>query len=348
MKNLPFFLNGRVGGTDPSETLDIFDRNERLARAEAAVLAMIFVMATVGNSVLISDLWSRRKRRPRMYVFVMHLSIANLVVTVFHVLPQLLWVITEVFIGPDALCKMVAYLQLVGMLASTYRVMAMTFDRFQVVCYPMVTFCKGKAGWSTAICTSWVLSLILGVPQLFMFSKKEFLPGMVQCWAEFIQPWGSKAYVTWIFMVIFFIPTVILTTFQVKICRVIQMNIYTKTYQKPKMAKMQRVHLRVSNINCISKAMNKMVKMAVVMVLVYVLCWTPYFAVELWTVWYSSDITTGSAFTILMVLGNLNSCTSPWIYLYFCGQIPCCMKHESSCSVQEEYATTDSSDKVAT
>ncbi|XP_067855248.1 isotocin receptor-like [Heptranchias perlo] len=329
-------------GTGTSETLGIPERDEQLAKAEIAVLGIIFVAATVGNSVLIRVLWRRRTRMSRMYVFVMHLSIADLVVAVFQVLPQLIWDITEIFMGPDVLCRAVAYLQLVGMFASTYMMVVMAVDRFQAVCYPMVTFQKKKAYWNAAICTSWVLSLILSIPQIFIFSKKEVAPGVVQCWAEFIQPWGLKAYVTWIFLAIFFIPTVVLTMCHVKICRVIRLNIYTKTRQNSDPTDTQTVHSRASNVNCISKAMNKTVKMAVVIVLTYVLCWAPYFAVQLCAAWYPNDINQGAVFTIFMLLGNLNSCTNPWIYMYFCGQIPCCIKRQSRCSVRKESAVTTS------
>ncbi|XP_067906166.1 vasopressin V2 receptor-like [Heterodontus francisci] len=353
MKNLSVSLNesdissGRsrwhvlLNGTGTWETLGIPERDEQLAKAEVAVLGIIFVAATVGNSVLIRVLW-RKKRMSRMYVFVMHLSIADLVVAVFQVLPQLIWDITEIFLGPDVLCRAVAYLQLVGMFASTYMMVVMTVDRFQAVCYPMVTFQKKKAYWNTAICTSWALSLILSIPQVFIFSKTEVAPGLVQCWAEFIQPWGLKAYVTWIFLVIFFIPTVVLTMCQVKIYRVIRLNIYTKTHQGSELTETQTVHSRASNVNCISKAMNKTVKMAVVTVLAYVLCWAPYFTVQLYSAWYPSDISQGAVFTILMLLGNLNSCANPWIYMYFCGQIPCRTKHQSHCSVRKESAVTTS------
>ncbi|XP_078423671.1 vasopressin V2 receptor-like [Cetorhinus maximus] len=351
MKNLSVSLNVSAifngysrwlvlpNGTGTSETLG---RDEQLAQAEIGVLGIIFVVAMVGNSLLIRVLWKRRRRMSRMYVFLMHLSIADLVVAVFQVLPQLIWDTTEIFLGPDVLCRAVAYLQLVGMFASTYMMVVMTVDRFQAICYPMVTFQKRKAYWNTAICTSWVLSLILSLPQVFIFSKTEVAPGVVQCWAEFIQPWGLKAYVTWIFLVIFFIPTVVLTMCQVKICRIIRLNIYTKTHQGSELTEAQAVHSRASNVNCISKAMNKTVKMTVVIVLVYVLCWAPYFTVQLCTAWYPSDINESAVFTILMLLGNLNSCTNPWIYMYFCGQIPCCTKHQARCPVRKDSAVTTS------
>ncbi|GCB68002.1 hypothetical protein scyTo_0013763 [Scyliorhinus torazame] len=323
-------------GTGTSDALGISQRDEQLAHAEIAVLAIIFAAATVGNSLLIGILCRRRRRGiRRMYVFLMHLSIADLAVAAFQVLPQLIWDITEVFLGPDVLCRAVAYLQLVGMFASTYLTVVMAVDRFQAVCYPMVTFQKSKGHWNTAICSSWILSLLLSLPQLFIFSKTEVAPGLLQCWAQFVQPWGLRAYVSWIFLVVFFIPAVVLTICQVRICRVIRLNIYTKTHQLT-------VHSRASNVNCISKAMNKTIKMAVVIVLAYVLCWAPYFTVQLCTAWYPSDTSEGAVFTILMLLGNLNSCTNPWIYMYFCGQIPRCTKHQPRCPVRNQSAVSTS------
>lgn len=44
-----------------------------------------------------------------------------------------------------------------------------------------------------------------------------------------------------------------------------------------------------------------------------------------------------------MLLGNLNSCANPWIYMYFCGQIPYCTnKQLENTSAQEESVLTGS------
>nr|XP_033813646.1 arg8-vasotocin receptor-like [Geotrypetes seraphini] len=245
----------------------------------------------------------------------------------------------------------------------------MTVDRYQAVCYPVVTFQKKRALWNAAICTSWSISLTFSLPQLFIFSKTELTPGIYECWAVFIQPWGLKAYVTWIFVIIFFIPTTILIMCQVKICRIIRMNIYMKKHSAFELTNEKQIlPSRASSINCISKAMIKTVKMTVVTVVVYVLCWAPFFTVQLWSVWFPSRVTEerdpkgptdnwyrvtlkamfgskhikGAAFTIIMLLGNLNSCTNPWIYLYFCGHIPHCVKQSEHISMREETIVTAS------
>lgn len=235
-----------------------------------------------------------------MYVFMLHLSIADLVVAFFQVLPQLIWDITDVFIGPDFLCRIIKYLQLLGMFASTYMIVVMTVDRYQAVCYPMVTFQKKRALWNIPICTSWSIALILSLPQVFIFSKTEISPGVFECWGEFILPWGPRAYVTWIFVVIFFIPSAILITCQIKICKIIGRNINVKKQNESEATNQNQVlPSRASSVNCISKAMIKTVKMTVVTVVAYVLCWSPFFIAQLWSVWFPSILTEGKVLSLL-------------------------------------------------
>ncbi|XP_027523671.1 mesotocin receptor-like isoform X2 [Corapipo altera] len=125
---------------------------------------------------------------------------------------------------------------------------------------------------------------------------------------------------------------------KVKICKIIRRNIYVKKQNECETTNQKQVlPSRASSVNCISKAMIKTVKMTVVTVVAYVLCWSPFFIAQLWSVWFPSVVTEGSAFTIIMLLGNLNSCTNPWIYMYFCGHIPYCTnKQVENTSAQEE------------
>ncbi|XP_073506811.1 isotocin receptor-like [Phyllobates terribilis] len=297
-------------------------RDEHLAYAEISVLGIIFIAATIGNFILILVLWNRRKKLSRVYLFMLHLSLADLVVAFFQVLPQLIWDSTDVFIGPDPLCRIIKYLQLVGMFASTYMIVVMTMDRFQAICYPMVTFQKKRALCNSAIFASWSISLIFSVPQAFIFSKTEIAPGIFECWAHFMEPWGLAAYVTWISIAIFLIPVTILSICQIKICWEIQMNVFVKKHRRFLVHDPQTgIITRVSSVNCISKAMIKNARMTVVTVVSYVTCWTPFFIAQMWAAW-SSDTPDGPVFTIIMLLGNLNSCVNPWIYMYFSGDIP--------------------------
>lgn len=61
------------------------------------------------------------------------------------------------------------------------------------------------------------------------------------------------------------------------------------------------------------------VKLTAVVILCYILCWSPFIFALLWTTFFPnlSEGFSGKVFTILLLLANLNSCTNPWIYLFF-------------------------------
>lgn len=279
--------------TNTSALLERQPRDERLAQAEIAVLGLLFVAASLGNFIFLLVLWRRRRKLSRMYVFLLHLSIADLMVAFFQVLPLLFWKITDVFLGPDILCRTISYLQLLSMFVSTYMIVVMALDRFQAVCYPMVSLQKKGALWNTPICTSWLISFIFSVPQVFIFRRSEVFPGIFDCQANFIKPWGTKLYVTWISVAIFFLPAAVLTICHIRICRTIQRNVHLKSNNEFEiMHQKQVLPSQARNTQSMSKAMIKTIKMTVVIVVAYIFCWSPFFIAQLWTAWHPSDART--------------------------------------------------------
>ncbi|KAJ8257440.1 hypothetical protein GJAV_G00185620 [Gymnothorax javanicus] len=459
-------------------------RNEVLAQAEIAILGLVLALTTLGNGLVLWVLLRRRKHHAPMHLFMVNLCVADLVVAFFQVLPQLVWDITWLFQGPDALCRLVKYLQVVGMFASSYMIVAMTVDRHYAICCPLQAYRGGAVSrWNVPIMVAWGLSLLLSLPQVFIFSKKEVYPEMYQCWGDFINPWGLKAYVTWMTLAVFILPVLIITICQVRIFREIHNNIYLKSerrvsaelrknsvlfrfhwtnrewdkergrgrggvgggrreargshtskggspgprsrgngsfqahpsspsslwprsasYCSPSNDPSELITLNAADsengysrgtpasgeghISCpgrapdatdcslyqqgatpslppsgehpsfasndvavrsalpstvkphpvspppssVSRAVSKTARMTLVIVLVYILCWSPYFIVELWGAWDPKAPHEGAAFTILMLLANLNSCTNPWIYTAFSSSVsqdlkallPCC------------------------
>ena len=54
------------------------------------------------------------------------------------------------------------------------------------------------------------------VCQAFIFSRSEVSPGEFECWGHFAEPWGLKAYVTWMTVAVFLLPALIITVCQVR------------------------------------------------------------------------------------------------------------------------------------
>ncbi|KAF7701943.1 hypothetical protein HF521_001226 [Silurus meridionalis] len=317
---------------------DLFGRNEEVAKLEITALSVIFVVAVAGNLSVLAAMCKSKKKPSRVHLFIKHLSLADLVVAFFQVLPQLCWEITFRFYGPDFLCRIVKHLQVLGMFASTYMMVMMTVDRYMAICHPLKTLQQPTRRSYAMICSTWLGSLALSSPQYFIFSLSEIRNGsqVYDCWAHFIEPWGTRAYITWITVGIFLVPVVVLIICYSFICRSIWRNIRCKTRNRA--CKNGLIGSRsVSSVTTISRAKLRTVKMTFVIVLAYTVCWAPFFIVQMWSVWDKNFLWADSentAVTLSALLASLNSCCNPWIYMIFSGHLiqeftpcfPCCQK----------------------
>ncbi|KAM6948065.1 oxytocin receptor b [Lycodopsis pacificus] len=332
-------------------TVNPLQRNEEMAKVEVTVLVLVLLLALTGNLCVLWAIPTTKHSKSRMYYFMKHLSIADLVVAIFQVLPQLIWDITFRFYGPDLLCRLVKYLQVVGMFASTYMLVLMSIDRCLAICQPLRSVHKRKDRFY--VVASWMLSLIFSTPQACIFSLRDVGNGVYDCWGDFIQPWGAKAYITWMSLSIYIFPVAILSICYGLICFKIWQNFNLKTRKDHFVALTQRPSkgaqplCRVSSVRLISKAKIRTVKMTFVVVLAYIVCWTPFFFVQMWSAWDPAAPREDMAFIIAMLLASLNSCCNPWIYMFFAGHLfhdlmqcfSCCCRQylpASSCSCDRQ------------
>ncbi|NXS61118.1 V1BR protein, partial [Brachypteracias leptosomus] len=329
---------------DPNLTL-LHSRDEELAKAEIGVLAIILAVATLGNVGVLLAMYRLRRKMSRMHLFILHLGLTDLGVALFQVLPQLIWEVTYRFLGPDPLCRLVKYLQVLSMFSSTYMLIVMTLDRYLAVCHPLHTLQQPTRQAYVMIGATWLLSCLLSLPQVFIFSLREVRQGsgVLDCWADFRYPWGARAYITWTTLCIFILPVGVLTVCYSLICYEICKNLKGKTQSgapssggspaaaPPAPCPSEKggqcpggQPSRVSSVRTISRAKIRTVKMTFVIVVAYVACWAPFFSMQMWSVWDEDapdDESTNVAFTITMLLASLSSCCNPWIYMFFSGHL---------------------------
>ncbi|XP_068163005.1 arg8-vasotocin receptor-like [Antennarius striatus] len=346
---------GNWTGTGTGNHTDLFGRNEDVAKLEIAVLSLAFAAAVAGNAGVLLAVRKSRRKPSRVHLFMRHLSLADLVVAFFQVLPQLCWEVTFRFHGPDFLCRAVKQLQVFGMFASTYVTVVMTLDRCAAICHPLRALQQSARRARVMIGCAWGCSLVLSAPQCFIFSLSEVRPGsgVFDCWGHFVEPWGARAYVTWMTVGIFLVPVLVLVTCYGFICRAIWRNLRCKSRKGARVEEEEPGargdFLRRSSVGGISRAKLRTVKMTFVIVLAYVTCWAPFFTVQMWSVWdhtFSWDDSENAAVTLSALLASLNSCCNPWIYMAFSGQLlangagclPCCRRrlvhHDSDSSIR--------------
>ncbi|WAR10304.1 ANR-like protein [Mya arenaria] len=393
-----------------------FARNENLATVEIIVQSIIFVLAVLGNGTVILSLFVRKRKLNRMHLLMVHLSVADLFVAVGSVLPQLAWDITFVFKGGDVLCRLVKYMQIVAIYASSYVLVMTAIDRYVAICYPFMSRKWTSRTVHKLVVVAWTLSLLFSVPQLFIFSYRTTSYGTMDCWAMFDPEWTLTFYITIFTVLVYIAPTVILVFCYGSICmevwRSSRIGVHlarlSQRIRSPKSNGMvetrisksnsdavsintanqtARISKRNSAVNCreecsfeakdscknklstkvhfnkdtcsgkkksspqkgsrkqlssersgkaqvkfenedqspsrrkssvgISRAKIKTIKMTLTVILCYFLCWSPFFIAQMWAAWDATAPFYGAAYTIILLLASLNSCTNPWIYLFF-------------------------------
>ena len=301
--------------TESTEAPPYYGRDENFAKVEIIVQAIILFLAVFGNGVVLFIFLTRRKKLSRMNLMIVHLSIADLFVAFFNILPQLIWDITYRFYGNDFLCRSVKLGQVMAMYASSYVLVSTAIDRYLALCHPLTSQTWTSRKTHILVGVAWFLSLLFSLPQLHIFAYREVTPGagVYDCWAVFNPDWTASLYVTWVTLAIYIVPFIILAGCYGRICYVVwksmmarepsirerkryswrrmgsQKNgtykmastkIYNNSNGERNGATVPRAHVRT-----MSKAKVKTVKLTLVVIATYLVCWGPFFISQMWSVW---------------------------------------------------------------
>uniref|UniRef100_A0A336MNQ2 CSON003953 protein n=1 Tax=Culicoides sonorensis TaxID=179676 RepID=A0A336MNQ2_CULSO len=159
---------------------------------------------------------------------------------------------------------------------------------------------------------------------IFLYEEK-IIQGQTQCWIELGDAWRWQVYMCLISSSLFFIPAVIITSCYAIIVK----TIWAKgaIMRPPDQMRNSNVidigSRRASSRGIIPRAKIKTVKMTIVIVIVFVICWSPYIVFDLLQVFgkIPKTQTNIAIATFMQSLSVLNSATNPLIYCLFSTQI---------------------------
>ena len=136
--------------------------------------------------------------------------------------------VTARFQGPDWLCRVVKYLQVMVMYLSTYVLVMTAIDRYRAICYPLSNYTWSSKKVHVMIAGSWLLALVLSIPQLIIFRMQEVSDGVYDCWAYFDPEWTMKAYITSFMLSVYILPFLVLVVLYGRICFEVWKNAHGK------------------------------------------------------------------------------------------------------------------------
>ncbi|XP_067412181.1 gonadotropin-releasing hormone II receptor-like [Emydura macquarii macquarii] len=287
------------------------------AKARVILTFILLALAAAGNlAVLWAGAGGRRGKLSHVRLLLLHLAGADLLVT-FVVMPlDAAWNVTVQWRAGDLACRLLMYLKLLAMYASAFVTVVISLDRQAAVLRPLA-LAQAQRRNRLMLYAAWMLSAGLSVPQLFLFHTVTVGPlqNFTQCTTQgsFPQRWQETAYNMLTFAGLFLLPLLIMVCCYSRILLEISRRMGTRPLPSKEMP------LRRSQNN-IPRARLRVLKLSLVIVSSFIVCWAPYYLLGLWY-WFCpramEQQVSQSLTHILFLFGLLNACLDPLTYGLF-------------------------------
>ncbi|KAG9279812.1 gonadotropin-releasing hormone II receptor [Astyanax mexicanus] len=287
------------------------------ARFRVVATLVLFVFAAISNlSVLLSVTRGRGRRlASHLRPLIGSLALADLVMT-FVVMPlDAVWNVTVQWYAGDAMCKLLCFLKLFAMHSAAFILVVVSLDRHHAILHPLDALDAGRRN-RKMLMTAWTLSVVLASPQVsithyFYLAIKAEGVDFVQCatHGRFQKHWQETAYNMFQFVTLYVFPLLVMSFCYTRI--LVEINRQMNRRGEP--------CLRRSGMDMIPKARMKTLKMTIIIVASFVICWTPYYLLGIWY-WFQPQmlqVIPEYVHHIFFVFGNLNTCCDPVIYGFF-------------------------------
>lgn len=309
-------LSGNVGAAyTHSASSPEPNANKHLKGAKALAYIIVILLSLFGNVMVVRVVHKNRRMRTITNYLIINMALADLLTTVFNMLPTLYWIFRGFdvwaiggWIG-EIFCKLLNFAQSVSITVSVLTLCAIAFDRFFAVFRPLkrvITFRVAKG----IIGATWLSSIVISGPQLYVLTSTGE-KGRAQC----VENWGPpfdaatarRDYTIALFVLLYALPLAVIAV----LYTVIMLKLWRR--QAPG----QVLTLNQENKD---KTNRKVLKMLVTVVIVFALSWLPLY-VRMFVMFaeshrYRCGLPYDMDF-LTLYLGHANSAVNPYIYVIF-------------------------------
>ncbi|XP_056455677.1 LOW QUALITY PROTEIN: gonadotropin releasing hormone receptor 4 [Gadus chalcogrammus] len=281
--------------------------------AAKARVVITFTLCAVSAVCNLAVLWAAShggRRKSHVRILIVNLTAADLLVT-FIVMPvDAAWNITVQWQAGDVACRALMFLKLVAMYSCAFVTVVISLDRHSAILNPL-GISEAKRRSQIMLSVAWTMSVLLSLPQIFIFHNVTITvpERFTQCTTRgsFVQHWQETVYNLFTFVCLFLLPLVIMIFCYARIL----VEISSRMGRGSRLSR--EVHLRRSHNN-IPKARMRTLKMSIVIVTSFIVCWTPYYLLGLWYWLFPEDMeeTVSHSLThMLFIFGLFNAYALP-------------------------------------
>ena len=304
------------GNSTGNETSDLVcpTHQETVATQITKTLAysIIILLSLAGNSIVVITVWRNTSMRSVTNLFIANLAASDLLIT-FLGMPNM---ITQLYLGfkwifGEVLCKLVVFFQSVSVASSILTLLAISFDRFWAIIFPL----KRRVSFFAArliLGVIWLISLLVMAP--FLYAQRVIVGQQgykicIEDWSPAFNPvTAPKDYTLVLFVTLYVFPLLTMV--------VMYSVIVSKLWRR------QIPGFRSSRDELRTRAMRKrVVKMLIAVISLFCACWLPLYVYQFIFFFsyhkmpcFDSSL---SFYFISLYLGHANSAINPFLYALF-------------------------------
>ncbi|XP_014211867.1 tachykinin-like peptides receptor 99D [Copidosoma floridanum] len=238
------------------------------------LFAIMIIVSTGGNLIVIWIVLTHKRMRTVTNYFLVNLSVADTMVSTLNVIFNYVYMLNSHWPFGNVYCKVSQYIAVISISASVFTLMAISIDRYVAIVNPL----KPRMGKRMTLCVViaiWVVSALISLPMLFFYetATQNFTNGEIrivcyQAWPDQNPEDGHSVEEYWynvVFMILtYFMPITAMSWTYFRIARELwgSQSIGEATQRQQENIRNKR----------------RVVKMMIVVVLIFTVCWLPFHA----------------------------------------------------------------------
>ncbi|CAD7671126.1 unnamed protein product [Nyctereutes procyonoides] len=292
-------------------------------RAKLALVltgVLIFALALFGNALVVYVVTRRRAMRTVTNIFICSLALSDLLIAFFCIPVTMLQNISDTWLGGAFICKMLPFVQSTAVVTEILTMTCIAAERHQGLVHPF----KMKGQYTnrrafTMLGVVWLVAVIVGSPMWhvqrleikydFLYEKEH-----ICCLEEWASPAHQKIYTTFILVILFLLPLMLMLILYSKI----GYELWIKK-RVGDCSVLRTIHGK--EMSKITRKKKRAVIMMVTVVALFAVCWAPFHVVHM-MMEYSNfekeydDVTIKMIFAIVQIIGFSNSICNPIVYAF--------------------------------
>ena len=269
---------------------------------------ILVIIAFFGNALVCHVIFSRRRMRTVTNIFIANLAVSDLLLVVLNVPFNLAKSLMNDWLFGDVMCIIMNMSLITSVYASTFTLTVIALDRQRVLLYPLRPRIL-KSGGLIVVAIIWFVSIVMSLP-VGIYSKTQtvsfYVESAIRCRTVYPSP-KFEQYLTVVTLILQYI---------------LPLAIIGVTYGRIVRRIWERTDLGAMTANqhaCRSKHKKKSIKMLMIVVIVFALCWMPLNLYHLLTDLHPDSETfpyNSTAFFVCHLVAISSTCYNPFIYCW--------------------------------